>query len=135
MRFASALPRIALGLYGTIGLVINAQALASGRGPIDIALIALALALDVAAIFATVRFGWLIDRARVWLERLVQAIMAYMVLNAGIAAWRGGAPFYYLVATVYVLVGIIVWRTMLARIRAVAATPSDERSDTPPTDG
>lgn len=131
----SLLPRVALGVYGAIGLLINAQALAGGRGPVDVAMLVAALALDVAALYATVRFGLIVERAPVWLERLVGAIMAFMALNAAVAGWRGGAPFYYLLASIYVLVGVVFWRAVLARIRAVAAPPSDERSDAPPTDG
>lgn len=135
MRVTSVLPRILLGLYGAIGLAINIQALASGRGPADVAMLGVALVLDVAALYAAVAFDRLVARTPVLLERLVQAIMAYMALNAGVAGWRGGAPFYYLVAAVYVLVGVTVWRAVLARIRALAAPPSDERSDEDGADG
>lgn len=136
MRFASALPRIALGLYGAIGLVINAQALAGGRGPVDVAMLVAALALDAAALYAAVRFDRLAEHTPLWLERLVGAIMAYLAFNAIVnVAWRGGAPFYYLLASIYVLVGVVFWRAVLARISTVTASPSDERSDAPPTDG
>ena len=122
-----------LALYGAIGLAINTTALARPQDPLSLALLAVALVIDLAAIYAALRLP---RRARRQLDVIVFGIIAILLINTAVAAWRGGAPFYYIVYGIYAFSGTLVWWAVLTGIhnRGDAMLAEAEREPGGPTD-